>query len=478
MCDVASSFGYVPKCIVRQLSPVASLWHHLSFFSSAKSLYFWLLVGRTLRMSLSSTLCSVCNQHVAIGIQCAVCDRWYHTSKTRPCAPLSEQSHVPFICEKCTDVLNLKSFKFGEAPPARGRGESAGLATGPSFANIEPSSSPLSTGLLRKQGSMPTMKKTASFGPIISWETITAQNKQDAQAGLAAQQTQSDFTVRSTPVSKRMSSSDEGAFSFRSDGLPPSPRSRQLALLSSQIEVLRKLSIKQRDADRLRTEYEEQRDLGDSEENADEDREASRRKIRRKSWNPGEWNPSSGDDDEDEDDEDELGFPDIDPEQLLQMTIGGDRNAEAEAWARHRNDLMSSRRADAEGSRAKKRVPLSQIDEAEPDIVTGDNDAMASLMAPEDDDVFQQRNLAERHRAVIRAHRRMYHRHGEIYSHLTAPVSTTRHPGSPAVNAVSSFPSGSSLSGNGGKAQPARPAVDGSSRVPARISVVEEVTLS
>lgn len=55
--------------------------------------------------------CGACRLPVAVGVQCSVCDIWYHCSAKKPCVSEVDQIRVPFICSVCCDVLHLDSLE-------------------------------------------------------------------------------------------------------------------------------------------------------------------------------------------------------------------------------------------------------------------------------------------------------------------------------------------------------------------------------
>lgn len=46
-------------------------------------------------------LCGECESRVAVGVQCATCDTWYHSSATRQCVPQASLGQLPFMCRFC-----------------------------------------------------------------------------------------------------------------------------------------------------------------------------------------------------------------------------------------------------------------------------------------------------------------------------------------------------------------------------------------
>ena len=56
----------------------------------------------------TKNLCRMCNLRVAVGIQCAACDFWYHT--TEKCSGDGCHGRPPFICDSCMAQLEIPAI--------------------------------------------------------------------------------------------------------------------------------------------------------------------------------------------------------------------------------------------------------------------------------------------------------------------------------------------------------------------------------
>lgn len=60
-------------------------------------------------------MCGECELRVAIGVQCAACDTWFHCSVSQPCVPLTDP---PFLCHFCADrVASLPPAEAAKLKP-------------------------------------------------------------------------------------------------------------------------------------------------------------------------------------------------------------------------------------------------------------------------------------------------------------------------------------------------------------------------
>lgn len=58
-------------------------------------------------------LCGECETRVAIGVQCAACDCWYHCSGSQPCVPPGELTDPPFVCRRCSSLIASPATEDG-----------------------------------------------------------------------------------------------------------------------------------------------------------------------------------------------------------------------------------------------------------------------------------------------------------------------------------------------------------------------------